>query len=107
MLATTSGTRITTPSAMASPPTTFAMTFARRAFAALIADGSRSITPSMLIRRRGSRSSMAVRSEEGECYLTVFVKPVKGSPGELFDRAELAAYREKERRRRLRRSARS
>lgn len=44
--------------------------------------------------------------EEGECYVTVFVKPVSGSPGELFDRAERASYREKERRRRLRHSAR-
>lgn len=40
--------------------------------------------------------------EEGEGYLTVFLKPVKGGPGEALDRAELAEYRAKQRRRRAR-----
>jgi hypothetical protein len=30
---------------------------------------------------------------EGEGYLTVFVKPVKNSPGEVFDRAERREWR--------------
>jgi hypothetical protein len=40
--------------------------------------------------------------EEAECYLTVFLKPLAGGPGEVFDRAERAADRERERRRRRR-----
>jgi hypothetical protein len=48
---------------------------------------------------------MYIPGSEAEGYLTVFVKPVKGSPGELFDRAELAADRKKERRRRERAAA--
>lgn len=47
------------------------------------------------------RYSYAYRAgEEGEGYLTVFLRPVKGGPGEVFDRAEAAADRERERRRR-------
>jgi hypothetical protein len=38
--------------------------------------------------------------EEGECYLTVFVKPVKRSPGEAFDRANHAQEKPRQRRRR-------
>lgn len=38
--------------------------------------------------------------DEGECYVTVFVKPVRGSPGEICDGAERAAHRARERRRR-------
>lgn len=37
--------------------------------------------------------------EEGEGYLTVFLKRASGSPGEAFDRAERAADRAKQRRR--------
>jgi hypothetical protein len=38
--------------------------------------------------------------EEGECYLTVFVKPVKNGPGETFDRTQRAEERARQRPRR-------
>ena len=37
--------------------------------------------------------------EDGEGYLTVFVRPVKNSPGEAFDRAQRAEEKARQRRR--------